>query len=86
MCGRSTTLYAWRDQPGQKLSGAYKKRIQNLIARFQLEGYDTRERDADVVVSVAQIMVAEGPKDHLQQILDTHMERLVAASYLESHA
>ena len=83
-CGRSTTLYAFRDQKVQRLSEAYKKRIQNLTARFELEGYTTYQRDLDVVTATAQIMSVEGEKPHLKQILDHHAERLVAWSYMEA--
>ena len=82
-CGKSTTLYAWRNFPPQKESDAYRKRIRNLIAQFQLEGYDTYERDLSTACAVAQIMAAEGEKPHLQQILSLHMERIIAASLSE---
>ena len=83
-CGRSTTLYAWRDQKPQRLSDAYRKRIRNLVAQFELEGYTTRERDLSVSCAVAQMMAVEGHKPHLEAILATHMERLTAAQFLET--
>jgi uncharacterized protein with von Willebrand factor type A (vWA) domain len=91
-CGKSTTLYAWRNFPPQKESDAYRKRIRNMVAQFQLEGYDTYERDLSTACAVAQLMAAEGQKppreqrniDHLQQILDMHMERIIASQIAES--
>ena len=82
-CGHHTTLYAFRNQKPQKESDAYRKRIRNLIAQFELEGYDTYDRDLGVSCAVAQIMAVEGAKAHLQAILATHMERLIAAQLLE---
>lgn len=83
-CGKSTTLYAWRNLKPIKESDAYRKRIKNLVAQFQLEGYDTYERDTSTACAVAQIMAAEGEQPHLASILRTHMERIIAAQFLET--
>lgn len=82
-CGKPSTLYGLTTKP-LKESEAYRKRIRNLIVQFQLEGYDTRDRDLEVSCAVAQIMAVEGEKDHLKQILSVHMERIIAAGLLEA--
>ncbi len=83
-CGKSTTLYALRDVKQPKADEAYRMRIRNLVARFQLEGYDTGERDLSVACATAKIMAAQGHSDHMQRILDNHMERIIAAQIMET--
>lgn len=83
-CGKPTTLYALRGIEPAEESDAYRKRIKNLVARFELEGYDTYDRDVSVACAVAQIMAVGGEKPHLQQALSTHMERIIASQYLET--
>ena len=83
-CGKRTTLYALRGVKPAKEDDAYHKRIRDLIARFQLEGYDTYELDLDVACAAAQIMAAEGEKPHLQQTLARHMERIIASQIMET--
>jgi hypothetical protein len=84
-CGKPTTLYAWRNLPPQKESAAYRKRIKNLVAQFQLEGYDTYERDLAVAVACAQLRaIRADDTTHLESIIATHMERIIAAQYLET--
>lgn len=83
-CGRHTTLYALRNQKPQKESDAYRKRIKNLVAQFELEGYDTYETDLSIACSVAQIMSVEGESEHMQRLLAHHMERLTAAQFMEA--
>ena len=83
-CGRPTTLYAFREQKPQTETEAYRKRIKNLVAQFELEGYDTYDRDAEVACAVAQIMAVEGSQAHLENILRVHMERLTAAQLMEA--
>lgn len=83
-CGKPTTLYALRDtkQPRQSLTEkeAYRRRVMNLVAEFQLGGYDTYEKDTDVACALAQLMSVNGDKPHLQRMLAFHMERIAAAS------
>lgn len=83
-CGKHTTLYAFRELKPQRESEAYRKRIRNLIAQFELDGYETYERDMGVSCAVAQIMAVEGTKPHLEALLATHMERITAAQFLEA--
>lgn len=83
-CGKKTTLYAFRGQKQPKGDEAYRLRIRDLVAEFQMGGYDTYERDADVAVAVAEIMAVEGEKPHLQRLLAHHMERITAASLMET--
>ena len=83
-CGRATTLYALRDVPQNRADWYYRKRIRNLVAQFQLEGYTTRDRDLEVCVAAAQIMAKEGESDHMHAILDRHAERLIAGSMVNA--
>lgn len=85
-CGKPTTLYQWRDQKPVKESDAYRLRIRNLIAQFELEGYDTYDRDMGVACAVAQIMATTGSKPHLEAILAHHMERIIASQFLKETA
>lgn len=85
-CGKPSTLYALRGVKPAKEDEAYRKRIRNLIARFELEGYDTYDEDLSVACALAQIMAVEGEKLHLHQLLDRHAERIIASSYLEVSA
>lgn len=82
-CGKPSTLYGLRAKP-IKEDDAYRKRIRNLLARFQIEGYTTYEEDLDVAVAVVQIMSVEGESDHMQSILRQHMERIIAGGLLEA--
>lgn len=82
-CGRPSTLYGLRAKP-IKEDDAYRKRIRNLLARFQLEGYTTYDADRDTVCAVAQIMSVEGETEHMQTILRQHMERIIASGLLEA--
>jgi hypothetical protein len=83
-CGKPTTLYAFRGtkQPRatQDEKDAYRKRVMNLVAEFQLGGYATYQTDQDTACAVATIMANEGDKPHLQRLLAFHMERIAAAS------
>jgi len=81
-CGKSTTLYLWRNLKPPTESEAYRLRIKNLIAEFELGGYDTYEQDRDVAIAIAQLMAVQGEKPHLQQLLSHHAERIAAASFL----
>jgi len=86
-CGKATSLYMWRDLTPPAQSEAYRKRIRNLIAQFQEEGYHTRGRDIDTAVAVAQLMASRQPHEdvsHLQALLSRHMERIIASQYLET--
>lgn len=83
-CGKPTTLYMWRNLPPIKEDAAYRKRIRNLIAQFQMGGYDTYDRDLSVSVAVAQIMAVGGSKPHLELTLANHMERIIASQFLEA--
>jgi hypothetical protein len=78
-CGKATTLYAWRNLPPIKGDEAYRLRIKNLVAEFELGGYDTYDRDVDVCVAVAQLMAVRGEQPHLVQLLSWHAERIAAA-------
>lgn len=78
-CGKPTILYAFRDSKPQRQSEAYRKRIRNLIALFELEGYATYDEDLATACAVSQIMAVEGQSDHMNLILRTHMERIAAA-------
>jgi hypothetical protein len=79
-CGKPTTLYAFRGQPWPKEDEAYRLRIKNLAAEFQMGGYNTYDRDVSVAVAVAQLMVVEGTKPHLERLLAFHVERIAAGS------
>jgi hypothetical protein len=83
-CGKPTTLYAWRDAKPTRTplaeKEAYRRRVMNLVAEFQLGGYTTYEKDTDTACALATIMAAEGEKPHLQRLLAFHMERIAAAS------
>jgi hypothetical protein len=79
-CGKATILYAWRDLKPIKEDEAYRLRIKNLVAEFQLGGYDTYEEDLDLSVAIAQIMSVAGESGHMQRLLAHHMERITAAS------
>lgn len=81
-CGHHTTLYQWRDLKPIKEDKAYRLRIKNLVAEFQLGGYDTGEEDFEVACAVAQIMAVEGENPHLQRLLAYHMERIAASALL----
>ena len=83
-CGKHTTLYALRGVKPAKEDAAYRKRIRDLIARFQLEGYSTYDYDLEVACACAVIMSYEGEKPHLQQILANHMERIIASQIMET--
>lgn len=83
-CGRATTLYALMGVPQKRADWYYRKRIRNLVAQFQLEGYTTRDRDLEVCCAVARIMAKEGESDHMHAILDRHAERLIAGSMVDA--
>lgn len=83
-CGKPTILYAFRGVTPLKEDEAYRARIKNLIAQFQMEGYETYEKDRDVSVAISQMMVVRGEQPHLQKLLAHHMERVIAASFLET--
>src|SRR5882757_1882497 len=78
-CGKPTILYAFRGQKQPKEDEAYRLRVRNLIAEFELGGYDTYNEDMSTAIAVAEIMAVEGDKPHLQQLLTHHMERIAAA-------
>lgn len=83
-CGKPTTLYAFRGaKPTHthlKEKEAYRLRVMNLVAEFQLGGYATYEKDRDTACALATIMAVEGEKPHLARLLAFHMERITAAS------
>ena len=77
---------AWREE--QKLrrkqtAEAYRARIKGWVRLFRVKGYNSRARDQDVAIALAQIMAVEGPKPHLERLLAIHMERLTAAQFLD---
>ena len=82
-CGKPSVLYGLTAKP-LKESEAYRMRIRNLIAQFQLEGYTTRDEDVSVSCAVAQIMAVEGESEHMMAILSVHMERIIASGLLET--
>lgn len=83
-CGKPTTLYSFGGIKPLREDAAYRKRIRNLIAQFQIGGYNTYEQDLSVSCAVAQMMAVGGAQPHLQQILSTHMERIVASQLMET--
>ena len=83
-CGKHTTLYSFGETTPLKDKEAYRKRLKNLIATFELEGYHTYEEDLDTACAVAQIMSVQGESDHMHRILSHHMERITASTFLET--